>query len=77
MDIKLELLQNYIYDYLKDLFERYPANTSKLVDTTAVMALGEIKNVISNDDLSDFDAIEEIVSILEKYNVNCGARHDI
>ena len=76
MDIKLELLQNYIYDYLKDLFETNTIDTSKLIDTSAVMALDKIKEVIQNDDLSDFDAIENIVLILEEFNIDCGGRHD-
>lgn len=76
MNIKLELLQNYIYDYLKDLFESFPLNTSNLIDSAAVMALDEIKAVIGNDELSDFDVVEEIVCILEKYNIYCGGRHD-
>lgn len=76
MDIKLELLQNHIFDYIKDMFETFPVNTSKLADSAAIMALSEIKNIINNEDLSDFDAIEQIVCVPEDYNIDCGVRHD-
>ena len=76
MDIKFELLQYYICDYLRELFETFPLNASKLIDSEAIKALDEIKTVIGNDELSDFYAIEEIVCILEKYNIYCGGRHD-
>ena len=46
MDIKLELIQNYICDMIKNIFQ------------------------------SDFDAIEEIVHLLEENNIDCGSRHD-
>lgn len=28
------------------------------------------------DDLSDMDAMEEIIEIMEEYNIYCGSRHD-
>ena len=76
MDIKLELLQNYICDFLKSAFERFPPDTSKLADSFAIMALDDIKSVLKNDELSDFDAIEQIVCIMENYRIDCGGRHD-
>ena len=38
--------------------------------------LYEIQNVIKNEDYSDFEAIEQIVCIFEKYNIDFGVRHD-
>ena len=76
MDIKLELLLNHINDFLRDAFERFPPDTSKLADGIASLALSEIKSVLSNDELSDFDAIEQIVCIMENYRIDCGGRHD-
>ncbi len=38
--------------------------------------LGEIKNIIKNENYSDFDAIEKIVRLFEKYQIDCGYRHD-
>lgn len=76
MNIKLELIQNYINDIIKIIMEDITPDLSKIADDTAINILDEIKNVICNDELSDFDAIEEIVCILEKNNIDCGGRHD-
>ena len=76
MNIKLELLQNDINNIIKNIMEDVSPDISKIVDTTAIIILDEIKSVICNDELSDFDAIEEIVCILEKNNICCGGRHD-
>ena len=45
-------------------------------DTTAINMIGEIQAVIMDNLKSDFDVVEEIVCIFEKYNVNAGCRHD-
>ena len=76
MNIKLELIQNYINDIIKIIMEDITPDLSKIADDTAINILDEIKNVICNDELSDFDAVEEIVCILEKNNIDCGGRHD-
>ena len=76
MNIKLELIQNYINDIIKIIMEDITPDISKIADTAAIIILDEIKNVICNDELSDFDAIEEIICILEKNNIGCGGRHD-
>ena len=76
MNIKLELIQNHINDIIKIIMEDINPDISKIADTSAIMVLNEIKSVICNDELSDFDAVEEIVRILEKNNIDCGGRHD-
>ena len=76
MNTKLELLQNHISDIIKIIMEDITPDISKIADTTAIIILDEIKKVIADDSLSDFDAVEEIVCILEKNNIDCGGRHD-
>lgn len=76
MNIKLELLQNHINDIIRIITEDINPDISKIADTTAIIILNEIKNVICNDELSDFDAVEEIVCILENNNIDCASRHD-
>jgi len=76
MNIKLELLKKHIGDIMEILLEEMSPDMSKIADTTAIIILDEIKNVICNDELSDFDTVEEIVCILEKNNIDCGLRHD-
>lgn len=38
--------------------------------------LCEIQNIIKNDSYSDFEAMEEIICIFEKHNIDYGYRHD-
>ena len=76
MNTKLELLQNHISDIIKIIMEDITPDISKIEDTAAIIILDEIKNVICNDELSDFDVVEEIVCILEKNSIDCGDRHD-
>ncbi len=76
MNIKLELLSNSISDIVMQRFEDIGIDADKIADTTAINALSEIQTVIQNEDVSDFDAVEQIVRIFEKYKINAGARHD-
>ena len=76
MNIKLELLKEYIADYVRFKLEDFEIDVSQIANTTAIMALGEIQKVIKDENYSDFDAIEEIVCIFEKYKISAGFRHD-
>ena len=76
MNIKLELLKSCISDFINSNLENFEIDASKICDTTAVQMLSEIQNVIKSDGYSDFEAIEEIVCIFEKYNIDFGFRHD-
>ncbi len=76
MNIKLELLRNYLSDYVKNNIEDFEIVASEIVDTSAVSALAEIQKIIKNEEYSDFEAIEEIVCVFEKYNIDFGSRHD-
>ncbi len=76
MDIKLELLSNSICDIVMQRLEGISIDADKTANTAAIKALSEIQNVIQNDAISDFDAVEKIVNIFEKYKISAGARHD-
>ncbi len=76
MNIKVELLKDYIYDYIKYRIEDFEIDVSQIADTVAINMLREIQDVIKNESYSDFDAIEEIVRVFEKYNIDFGGRHD-
>ncbi len=76
MEIKLELLRNYISDFIRLRIKDFEIDASQIADTTAIQALGEIQEVIKDDECSDFDAVEKIVCIFEKYNIDAGSRHD-
>ena len=38
--------------------------------------LTEIQNVLVSNPNNDFECVEEIISILEKYGYDCGGCHD-
>ncbi len=76
MNIKLELLSNSISDTVVQSLRNISIDADKIADTMAISALSEIQKVIQNEDISDFDAVEEIVCIFEKYKISAGGRHD-
>lgn len=76
MNIKLELLKSYISDFINSNLEDFEIDAEKVVDTTAIQMLSEIQKVIKNESYSDFETIEEIICIFEKYNIDFGSRHD-
>ena len=76
MNIKYELLQNYIAECAAYFLQNMELDETKIADTTAISALSQIKDIICNEALSDFEAIEEIISIFEKHRIDFGARHD-
>ena len=76
MEIKLDLLKNHIYDYIDCRINDFEIDASKIADTTAITILSEIQEVVKDENISDFDAVERIVCIFEKYNIDAGFRHD-
>ena len=76
MEIKVELFKNHIYDLINCKIEDFEIDASQIADTTAIQMLSEIQNIIKNENNSDFDAVEKIVCVFEKYNIDFGCRHD-
>ncbi len=76
MDIKLELLSNAISELVMQRLDTISIDADKIADTVAITMLSEIQKIIQNDEISDFDAIEKIVVLFEKYGVDAGVRHD-
>ena len=76
MRIKVELLKDYIHDFINSHIEDFEIDEEKIADTTAIRMITEIQKVIKDESYSDFVAIEEIVCIFEKFNIDCGSRHD-
>ena len=76
MNIKVELLKNYITDFINSKIENFEIDESQIADTTAIQILAEIQNVIKSEEYSDFEIVEEIACIFEKYNIDFGCQHD-
>ncbi|MGM9936423.1 MAG: hypothetical protein ACI38A_03675 [Candidatus Ornithomonoglobus sp.] len=72
-----ELLTSKIADLLIDkVCGLNMEDISKCVQNSEEEVINEIQEVLRNEDYSDFDAIEEIVCIFEKYGLDAGSRHD-
>ena len=66
-----------IKDDLDDVLKKHLADVALTSDALATKALKEIKQVLNqSENKSDFDMIEEIVCIFEKYNINAGNCHN-
>ena len=76
MDIKLELLKDHIYYYISSRLDDFAIDVDKIADSKAISLLEEIKQLLQNSEYSDFEAIEEIVALLESNGIDCGDRHD-
>ena len=76
MNIKTELLKKHITDIIDGQICDFKIDADKIADTTAIKALSEIQRIISDEKLSDFEAVEKIVCVFEKYHLNTGDRHD-
>lgn len=75
MNIKLELLKDSIHDIIDSRLADIIINADEIADTTAIKALSEIQNILASD-LDDFETVEQIVCVFEKYNLNAGGCHD-
>ena len=75
MNIKLELLKGSIHDIMDSRLADIVINADEIADTTAIKALSEIQNILASD-LDDFEIVEQIVCVFEKYNLNVGGCHD-
>lgn len=73
---KTELLKIYIQDYITENIKDFEIYADSIADTVAIRILYEIQKIIKNDNYSDFEAIEEIVRVFEKYNISFGNRHN-
>ena len=72
MDVKEELLQCCVEELVEKFLSETEYDLTEKINEKAIAALAEIKNIISNYDFSDIEAIENIVYVLEKYNIGCG-----
>ncbi len=76
MDIKLELLSGAICDTIRENMDTLHIDADQIVDSKAIKILGEIKEVLHNESLDDFEMVDEIVSIFCKYDIDIGGCHD-
>lgn len=76
MKIKVELLKTHISDFINSRIEDFEIDADDIANTVAIKILAEIQEIIKNDSCSDFELIEEIVCVFEKYKIDFGNCHD-
>ena len=76
MKIKVELLKTHISDFINSRIEDFEIDADDIANTVAIKILAEIQEIIKNDCYSDFELIEEIVCVFEKYKIDFGNCHD-
>lgn len=76
MKIKTELIKSYIAENICRGITDFDIDEYKIADTTATKVLGEIQQVLHRTDIDDFEKVEDIVVIFEKYNLDAGVCHN-
>ena len=76
MKIKTELLKRYITDIVNGHIEDFEIDANEIADTVAIKMLAEIQEILKKDNYSDFEIVEEIVCVFEKYKIDFGNCHD-
>ena len=76
MTIKTELLKAYIRDYVNFHIEDFEIDVNEIANSTALILLSKIQDIILDDKISDSEAIEKIISLFEEYDIQTGCRHD-
>ncbi|MBR5614918.1 MAG: hypothetical protein IKW64_06455 [Clostridia bacterium] len=76
MTIKTELIKSSIAEMVCGRISDFGIDESKVADSRAIQVLAEIQQILHQDALDDFEMIEEIVLIFEKYNLDAGVCHD-
>jgi len=76
----MELLRELVYPEVgKMVFEHLEAisiDFETIATKKSIQALDEIKKVIHNETLNDFEIVDKIVEIFIKYNIDIGGCHD-
>ena len=73
MKIKVELLKGFIADVVANQVEDFEIDPTRIADTKAIMMLSEIQAILQNNELSEFDALEEIGKIFAENRVDSGS----
>lgn len=77
MDLFKEIITNVLSkEEIKIEFTNLKVNTKEIVEIQCYKALKEIRNVIINNNLSDFECIEKIVCIFENLGSDGDSRND-
>lgn len=76
MKIKTELIKDYIATVICGQITDFEIEEDKVADSRAILILDAVREILINDRLTDFEIVDEIVSLFNRCNIDCGACHD-
>ncbi len=76
MKIKTELVKGYIADAICQQLTDFEIDESKVADSRAIIILDAVREILCREGLSDFEIVDEIVMLFNRYNIDCGNCHD-
>ncbi len=76
MTIKTDIIKGHICDIIRSELVDFEIDEENIVNSKAIEILTEIQEILKSSDDSDFDTVEKIVCVFEKYNLDAGGCHD-
>ncbi len=76
MKVQSELLKSYLAEALFQYLQEFPEDVVQETESLALRMLEEIKNILENTGLDDFEKVEEIGDVFQKCKVRISGCHD-
>ncbi len=76
MELAFSIIAEEIARILKENIMDIKLDAQKVLEIESFKIVKEIHNILTNNSHSDFEMIEEIVCVFEKYGIECGGCHD-
>ncbi len=76
MNLQVELLKSYLAEALSQYLQEFPGDVRMETESMAIKMLEEIKEVLENTALDDFEQVEEIASVFQNRNIKVSGCHD-
>jgi len=76
----MELIKELLYPEIEKIaiehLESISIDYETIAATKSMQALAEIKKIIHNETLNDFETVDEIVEVFVRFNIDIGGCHD-
>ncbi|MBR5239936.1 MAG: hypothetical protein IKW04_05125 [Clostridia bacterium] len=76
MKLQSELLKSYLAEALSQYLTEFPNDREQETESLAIKMLEEIKNILENSQLDDFEKVEEIFYVFYNRNIKVSGCHD-
>ncbi|MBE7019095.1 MAG: hypothetical protein E7413_04375 [Ruminococcaceae bacterium] len=76
MKIQSELLKSYLAEALAQYLQEFPMDIDKARESIAMTMLEEIKEILENPKLDDFEKVEDIFYIFQSRKIKLSNCHD-